>query len=1723
MSDENTKEETRKVDDENVEKQEAIREFLGIESREDIQEIKPKIFEAIYKQIVISNDIKTLKLVLETLHKEFVENNERVLEECERRVAIAEEKVSVYKKKNKEQKEKNNNMQESIDELQKKCKQMENQIQLHERNLKEEGERQKTVDRNNTQNSIVLHQKNDELTHLSLQQAKKTLDLTRHLEELKGELFETKLELNRKLNGGDALQSQISWYEGELKLMQTRYMELLKKNETDCLRSRTEIDQLTMRCEYFENQKKEQTNIIEKLKQELEEQIELVTSKNVDLELAKSKFTFEHQSQNELIELKTLQSQQRLGRVEQLEKHVEDLKNKYFDSLKNFEALIAKKNQEINDLNEKMKLFSDFSENETVLSVVDVAKEEVCTNNTSNSLLYKKISDLKKKLLDMHIENTSMNKELEITFKMIESKNPIISNYRDQIEFYESSLNDSMSRFENLKLEKNHLENTNHSLQLKINESENEIILLKKVLKDVGKQLCYFLIYSNIKENNSDPLTESEKKTIEFIYQKTKSDIKETECDKLISERLLTFKNIIELKNKNELFLTIVRNLTIKLEEKELQSKKNESKALKEAQESIFTLKNENENLSFRLETLSKEKDVFKLLFENNKNSNDSELLKLKNSNDDLKNEIEEFKTVMKKLKEETIFHSKNYEKKISDFKNNINDLILQLNDQKKKSEMSELNLRNLSMELSSCKKELVLLEDSVNFWKTQFSKQEKLLLERTENLSDAKSNLSEKMIEITKIETQMSFCNLINKNQEEEIHQLKIDKDLLNKIVIDLQNTLKERKILYDDFSENLKKSGIEVQNLRDEINQKNEKIYILTNQIEVTTQICSAKSNQLNECLVKLLESNKVNTKNQNIIDTLKSRSDENKNSELLKPNQFFLDSKNDIQTLKNELIQKNLDLQKSEDQLTEIIKLLKSNDFSLKTSNESFKRFKKEFEQQIVDLNNDNHKLIKSLDDVKLELDSTLKELNNFKNLNNELNLTIHDYKEKINNFQVLEKNLNEKITFLSNNSDLQINLYKESQEKYHNELKKNTKLTETNFSLKKELDEKNKIVGLYNNDKKLQQVILDFKNELEIGSSASEKEFKLLETKYKDLQNQNKLILNQLELSKESKSDIETKDNFNEIISYLRREKEFFELKFTESSHQNKQLQVQIQKLLQQISIIKIEHLTNQNKNISISEIDKEKQDLELKIEQMTILRENNTMLMSQIEFKTQKIEQLENELNRSKDLENINHSELKKLITENDVLSQEVKLLTEENDILRSNFSTKSDLSKDDTQNMKDKYNELRKKANSRIQSQNDKIKELLDLIASLKKEKEVLKTSNTNNSSSDNRNNQKKKVNNNFLKKISTLNEEKEILKTKLTDAESKLSAIDLSKKELEMNFQNLQENFNNEKLEMQKLLDFHSKKIEDQVAIIENLNKSQDLKPEIDNLQNLEDKVEAMKTELQQSYEAKFKELNDSFDQKKKLIEDDYKSKIDKQVLQTLETEKSKLLEEHKKNFNVLKNEFNENLTREKKIIRSQVEKLFEMKIKMLTKKVEKLESNSEKIPKKPIMSLVENTENKKKHTKVNGNFENKSENLLDNKTVNVFENKSITKNVIPLNTEQNIKNDLSPTQISVVSTQNDFITTSNSHPRKPTQVAHPSFQRTLGNPYTESTLTVHQPNLSKSENQKKNLQFQKHYQTSNFVPVSNLNVINQIPEKKRSNSFFSFPNSTLNKKPKD
>lgn len=1187
---------------------------------------------------------------------------------------------------------------------------------------------------------VQFQQQVNQLSSTNIEQSRKLNELIKEVNDTRNDKFSLQLQLQKSENERAYLRDQKEWYSNELKQAQARFTELIKRHETEYFTANSKISKLSARNESLEKSEKKSQETISNLTAKLEQEITKNSKYRTDFELEKSRFLKELSAKEELIELTKLQSDQREARVQQLETYSDEIKATFTDQISCLEAKLTEKTEIVTELEERLKRTEEVLDaelhKETELPKLTDSSSLIAANGISLSKLYSEYNHLKKQLVSERSQKQKMALQLEQFVNEFEAKKPALANYRDQIKFYEESLKEMIGKVETIRTEKAEVEKDAKRLRKRIVEDENEMVSMKKLLNDLGRQLCFYLIHSKIRDNNGEPLTVSEKNAIEKILANTGNldDTMDTDSDRLISERLVEFRNIIELRQKNQELLVTIRQLSKKLENNEEENNSLETVAIEEAKDAILTLEREVDSLTLRLDAVTKERDALKTINDQPTSAN-AEVKYLTKVNEDLRKKISDSDNIMKNLREQSSKTIQDLNEKLRDVNDTKNDLSLKLSMAQKSVELAESRLTNCQRSLDDSRQEVIQVRKEIDFWQQQTTKQESLLVSKSQELRDLESVVSRNTVVINTLEREKEFVSTVQKSLQSEIDSLKNDKIKLNEFVLNLQSLLKDREESSKELSGKLNSSIENYQILQGKLAEKEERIQILCSQSELSLKAQNAKLEQVNEISRQLLETRNKLAEKERLVEELKRKVESSsKTSSLVLLQQASVPvsgSETSATSQGFEITQLKEDLRNAEAQVEELGNLAKASETALINATNSFEQYKIDADAKYQALIKEKQYVEEEVSRLKELCDATTEELRTAKMTHmeesNELKLKLGEYKLKADEYDNLDRDYQNKIASLQKDLELQGQLYNDVQSKFQLEMNKNSKLMEELDLLKNELETKgNKINDLDKELNTAKEELLIRQETLAAEKSLLETELSISNNKVAELKEQNELLLNQIELTK-SPANINEKEgeNFSQVIHYLRHEKEASDAKLLVATQENQQLRVKLEQLQNDLSIAR-SALSNAD-TINLDTNMKESEEVSSRLEQLSILRESNITLRQENSKKGEEIQKLTKQTEALNEELAMVKSRVNELSDQVDIKEQMVALVKEENEYLKS-MSGESGETGDQKEaaevtRLKEKLKDLTSQANGRLQAQNVRIGALQDELEALKKKK----------------------------------------------------------------------------------------------------------------------------------------------------------------------------------------------------------------------------------------------------------------------------------------------------------------------------------------------------------------------------------------------------------------
>lgn len=1389
--------------------------------------------------------------------------------------------------------------------------------------------------------SIVLSSKDQEIFHLNesinkiaksnVELGQRLSELTKELSEITNEKFSLKLELSKATNELSYTKNQKEWYEQELRTVQDRLTALIKTHETEYLKNSNLIASLTNEKENLANLKDSLQAQVKEFLANYESESSKVSELESKLEVQKIKFSREASAKDDTIELLTLQSNERDERIAQLEAYAEELKTSTADSIGSLQNELSEKEESIIMLEEKLRRTEDALDSElhkeTELPKLAQSAELIMQTNPlgiSLSALYTEFNHLKKELVLEKSQKEKLASQLQHFIAELESKKPAIANYRNQIQFYEQSMKDMLAKMESLRIDKVESEKEINRMRVRLTTYETELQTLKHLSQDLGKQLCYYLIHSKIREGNDDPLTSNEKKIIDRILAKSgnKNSAPESDTDLLISERLLGFSNIAELQKKNEELLVAVRLFGKQLEEKENESNGFESAAVEEAREAILTLQGELDSVTVKLDATTKERDLLKSLKQGSTSSESGsvEVRLLSDSNTDLKKRLDSTEATLKDLQKQSSERIRSLSEKLSETNNSREDLQLKLASAKHSVELAEGRLNNTKKLLNNSNREIEHFKKEATFWKDQASKQEDLLVKKSNELRDIERSLILAKASSKNLAVERDSLTSTQASLRDEIQHLKKDKEHLNTFVLNLQSLLKEREASSAELSNKLGQSVENYQQLQASISDKEERIQILSSQSEMALKAQNDKLEQVNELSQILMDTRSKLQQKETLIDDLKkqiaAQSPQPTRSSI--STEAFEGSYDGSNILSSEFKDLKNDLRLAESQISEFSNIAKAAENALMTANESYDSYRADTDKKLRLLQDERDSLSDQVETQKETITSLQKSLQDsedkFANEIQEVNSKLHEYSLKAGSYDSLQKDFETKLAVIKGDLESQVKINDELQKNYESKLTECENLR-MEVSLEKQKSEE-LTAAIHQIKSELSLAEEKFKSTetqlSELRSNGSE-ELAELKVKLKDLQYQYSLALNQLEFKNINTLSSSTDDgeDLREVIGFLRREKEAAEAKVFTLSDEQARLTAQMENLASELNASKSQISRLQTDKIQLEDATKDHSRLMEQLEQLNILRESNTTLRNENKNTLEKINLLESELAQLR-ASRINPSEAE---TVNAVREQEVKLLTEENARLKNQLNNNEEL-----QNLMQRFENLKNEFKTKLLGHRNKNKELeknlSEARASLESaQKELVLAKET-------------------AKADKNANGEVEELKSQLKNAER--AAVEREQK-FKQELAGLKQTYENEKSLTQN-----------------NLRKEYEEK--LKNISTTEGASSPSKEEIRKQVEQEFEaKTNETTKQLTEKYEKDLEAKVQQQVQAKLAQEnvseaqgeevRAQLTKQYEEKIRQMNADFEKQLSEQKASVTKQIDKKYEFKLRVLNRKVEKLE----------------------------------------------------------------------------------------------------------------------------------------------------------------------------------
>ncbi|KAJ3313257.1 hypothetical protein HDV04_002241 [Boothiomyces sp. JEL0838] len=1071
-------------------------------------------------------------------------------------------------------------------------------------------------------------------------------------------------------------------------------------------------------------------NLVERnneLQEKLESKLTRIRELENNQITLESQFKIEMNSQKKLADLYQSKCQELTTQNEELEEVLRNVEGQLNRLSNESETRLLEKTEIIEEMQaEKNKLLLDIEKLESELQTIN---NELSAKSTSDQVgqlsqtaavasrlqktgksftqIFSEYTKLQQELIKEKSEVSRLNEclnhivsEFEQKAPMIEKTNKDFQKAKQQNEYLAKSLSD-VSR-----------QNEEYSTQLKmlkaeLEAKETEHQLYEKTLMDCGRQIQALLreqasLKGQLHDTSPIPIP-----------------MEETEADSIISNHLVIFKNIQELQTQNQKLLRSIRSLSAKLDQQE-------SVTLKEAEESKIQALNESAALIEKLqdelrrqqlnsESYARERDQWRRIAETrkgspNRSTNQSPEPGQENppsvtNSADYESYYRELQREFDVYRKECGTDTKLLKTQLEQTQNEKMDLSIQV--AKLNNQISYLNDRHemLLNNLQSKEKEFEQLKERFSALNTMSTRQDLKIEELSNTLSSTRQTLDTTTFENQNLKLEKQVWKQSETRMSKDVQDLIKERNLANDRIREIQSLLEEKDHAH---LQNAKKFEAQIEQLGRELQLSRKQLNDL---LDDQRTLSSKRDAEMREYQLKVekLTGNYERTKGElSVIQskeaaatarlselTIRLEQAENKariyeekilNTGELGPEATEIDQ---IRSLESELAKARIEVEKLKAELVLVTEqaetfkqISQASEERLDEMNTTFDVYKFEMEEKIAELTNKTTRLEQERTDLVEQLKKlgeTLTSTQEAMDLEqSEHKNTLAVYDKQILSLKEREKSAIINVNEMKADVERQAKIAKDAQDNYEREIVAHSATIQSLSQMKQAnltlAQEKEVAVTECNVAKEnLAQLTETFNS----TKDKLQKEISELETRVMDLNNQNNLLHAQFEqltsvrtsaapTGEQTEGNNENLAELNEVIKYLRREKEIVDTKLQIARQEAERSRLQIEHL--QKSLDENRLILEEERKRSQESLGSERKHLELmeKIEQSNLLRESNITLRSQLEASGKKVGSLEVKIKSLEDQISPLKEQIFQLEGEVEVRKAEISNLTEDN-------------------------------------------------------------------------------------------------------------------------------------------------------------------------------------------------------------------------------------------------------------------------------------------------------------------------------------------------------------------------------------------------------------------------------------------------------------------------
>lgn len=1131
-----------------------------------------------------------------------------------------------------------------------------------------------------------LTKERESLRKSNIETCKSIINLETQIQQLQSSQLATKIREQNKQQELELLQKNTDWLKSELETKTNDFtkfrnekIELISRLENDLSNAQSSLQILknsneTLKSQFSQTSQRLSDTLV-KVKELQDAQAS--TEENFKVEMA---------AQKRLVELWEKSAKDSKKRVEEVETKLSAL---HKDETKNVEEWKSKATQEkeradslehkISRLEGQLGISSvqsdthsseNMSKTNGVFSPSAKMIAEIQNGGGSLTQLYTDFQDTKARLERERLKNSALREQMNEIINELESHAPAVLAEREENVRLERELTEISIQLEQSLKTSDSVTRQLRKAEVTSNDHQKETQLLQKQVSDLSRQVQHLLIENKLISDKESPLTADEHTALQKILQGENSP-NEVDTDNDISQRLVLFKNVVELEKQNANLLKITRELGLRMEEKEKEKTQQinvaESSAINEANKTIESLRHNIESLNIKIGALERERDMFRQMVSTKPQDKDSifkpveeatneQIKHLVEQNEKLSNNAKELETEFSSFRHEAAETIKSLDKKNTELMTQNTTIQLQLAKTESKLKLSDErqthahnNLEILRAENSEFKKRATSLEETI-------TKQDLRIQKLGEDLLFASSASDRIKNENANLKAEKSIWKSIQERLTKDNADLIEQRDRLNNLLASSQSFEAERAASVSEMKDRLYKR---IETFEKEVQDLNKKLESQTSELKNVSQKRDTESRSFQSRVDKLtLDLSKANEE----LSTFKSNYEKleanykDVNSQLASANEQIKKFEQidltpgsrehvlsqEISALKNSLDTAKDELSLSQKTIEQLRDVSSAAEKQLKEMTTTHDTFKASIDKTIAEKDASIGKLNGQVEFTKKILESTRQ---NYTQLEKERQEKIKDLETEKNRLQKLvdvlksnEAKFDTEISKVQNGFSQQAKINSDARLNYEQELVKHAEAANALKSLRQEyLELKNKVSELQKSADSATEKLILSENSWASQKQAYEQEIENLKLRSENISAQNQTLLDQFE-KVNTRSNLPQPPSYQEatliqdaqlreLVSALKREKEIAEARYELNAQESKRLKQKLDQTVTALDTTRVELETLRQSQADQQTLSLQKQ-LDDKLNDINILKESNSVLRQQGALYSNKAKELE---------------------------------------------------------------------------------------------------------------------------------------------------------------------------------------------------------------------------------------------------------------------------------------------------------------------------------------------------------------------------------------------------------------------------------------------------------------------------------------------------------------